>query len=57
MIPKPRSDFDDAILLPETNTHWGTWGAIEWCPEGTFAMGFMGYGCYCMHYNKQLISS
>ena len=40
VIPEPRSDFGDDIIRPETYTDWGTWGAIEWCPEGTFPIGF-----------------
>jgi len=33
--------YSGEILQSERVTTWGTWGAFEKCPNGTFAQGFM----------------
>ena len=35
-----RSDYEGHYIQPDVQTHWGAWGSIEWCEEGTFADGF-----------------
>ncbi len=27
-------------ITPSANTHWGDWGEVDFCPEGSFAKGF-----------------
>lgn len=34
-----RTDFTDAFKSG-MKAGWGDWGAFDWCPEGSWAMGF-----------------
>lgn len=35
-----RKDYNSKSIQPYTHTNWGTWGFIDWCPEGTYAYSF-----------------
>merc|ERR1719348_2475007 len=40
LVPQSWGRDYDAMIEPYANTHWGSWGPIEFCPEGSFAYGY-----------------